>query len=84
MNELDKEIQNGTHHEYVKNKMMQNDKKWFILYLIICSIFIGAIVHEMENVKVIDNTPVVKYYCDSLQNFVDTSLDYSIEPKKIR
>jgi hypothetical protein len=51
MKDLDKEIINGTHHEYVKNQMMQKDKNWFILFLVICTIFIGAIVHEMDKVK---------------------------------
>ena len=73
MTELDKQIQNGNHNQWVKDQERANDKKWFICILLICAIFTGAIINEMGKVKVIDNTPLVKNYCDSLQNYVDTA-----------
>lgn len=63
---------NGTAYEYHTKRIRSNDIRWFITLIV----SIIAVVFMMENREpvVIDNSKDVKEYCDSLQNFVDTSL----------
>lgn len=72
MKDFDEQIINGTAYEYHKKAIYKNDCKWFVVLLLTIGITIGM----MENRKpiIIDNSKEVAQYCDSLQNFVDTSL----------
>jgi len=57
----------------IKDEIKANDRKWFILYVLLAIIVAGAVsMHECKNVP--DNYVSVKSFCDSLQNYVDTSM----------
>jgi hypothetical protein len=56
---------------HIKEEIRLNDRKWFLAYVLTMVIFIGA--YCLKEPKIIDNSPMVKSYCDSLQGYCDTA-----------
>lgn len=92
----EKEIRNALNEggvnelkEKIDSHMNLTHRNWFLIWLFTCIIFIGFYLTKKQSNPIQSHKKIKQFYqekVDSLQNFVDTTLDYSshVKPKKAK